>query len=133
MNAESYKVYDLKTFSDERGSLTPIELKDFIDFEVKRIYSVHKNNTKRGGHCHLAEQEFFFMASGECTARLHNGKKWIEVEMLPNQTAIFVDNHVWHEFDNFSDDGVLVALSSTNYNSARNDYIEDFNEFLKNV
>lgn len=128
-----YKLYELRTFTDERGSLTPMELKDYFDFDVKRTYTVHSNKTKRGGHCHLHEEEFFYMASGSCTARLHDGKDWVEVKMKPNETGMYVGTFVWHEFDNFSDDGVLVALSSTNYNPERTDYIEDFNEFLNNV
>ncbi len=126
-------MFELKTFTDERGSLTPIELKDYFSFDVKRTYTVHNNSTKRGGHCHLCEEEFFYLASGTCTARLHDGNDWIEIEMDANTDAIYVGTYVWHEFDNFSEDGVLVALSSTNYNPERNDYIEDFNEFLKNV
>lgn len=130
---EGYKVYDLKTFTDDRGSLTPMEFKDYFDFEVKRAYTVFDNKTKRGGHCHKVEEEFFFMASGTCLARLHDGVEWIEIEMKPNDTGIYVGKAVWHEFDNFSDDGVLVALSSTNYNADRSDYIEDFDEFLSYV
>lgn len=133
MSKGVYKLFELKTFTDKRGSLTPMEFKDFFEFEVKRTYTVHGNKTKRGGHCHLNEEEFFFVAKGSCLARLHDGKEWIEVEMSENKDGIYVGTFVWHEFDNFSEDGVLVALSSTNYNSDRNDYIEDFNEFLKNV
>ena len=128
-----FKVFDLKTFVDERGQLTPIELKDFIKFETKRIYTVHHNLMKRGGHAHLEEEEFFFMSSGSCDARLHDGKSEHIVKLHENSNAFYVGTLVWHEFDNFSDNAVLVALSSTNYNPNRSGYIEDFNKFVEYV
>ncbi len=128
----AYKTFDLKTFVDEKGSLTPMELKDLIDFDVKRVYTVHHNKTARGGHCHKVEEEFFFMGEGTCTAKIHNGSDWVEIEMN-NEQALYVGQKVWHEFDNFSDGSVLVALSSTNYNPDRSDYVEDFNDFLEYV
>lgn len=128
-----FKVFDLKTHVTEKGALTPMELDDFIDFEVKRVYTVHQNKDERGGHCHLEEEEFFFMAAGSCLCRIHDGNQWTEVHLKANKQAIWVANKVWHEFVGFSEDGVLVALSSTNYNPERVDYIEDFDEFLNHV
>lgn len=125
-----WKLFQLRTFTDPRGSLTPMELKDFVDFEVKRVYTVHNNQETRGGHAHIVEEEFFFMASGSSVAKIHDGEQWHEIKMEANQQGLYVGNMVWHQFEDFSADGVLVALSSTNYNPDRNDYIEDLEKFL---
>ncbi|PIQ79221.1 hypothetical protein COV81_02640 [Candidatus Peregrinibacteria bacterium CG11_big_fil_rev_8_21_14_0_20_41_10] len=125
-----WKHFTLNTFTDPRGSLTPVELTDFIDFEVKRMYTVHHNFQRRGGHAHLIEREFFMLASGTCTAKIHDGAKWHEIEMKANLDALYIGGNVWHEFDEFSKGGVLVALSSTVYNPDRLDYIEDFDLFM---
>lgn len=125
-----WKVFPVKTFVDERGALTPLELKEFIDFDIKRIYTVHDNKMLRGGHSHIVEEELFMVVSGFCTARIHDGSSWQEVLLEANKQAMYVGKGVWHEFDNFSDGCVLLALSSTNYNPAREDYIEDFEEFI---
>jgi dTDP-4-dehydrorhamnose 3,5-epimerase-like enzyme len=128
-----FKEFKLVTFSDKKGKLTPLELSDFFDFEVKRIYTVHENIEVRGGHAHILEEEFFMMTSGSCRCRLHDGNDWVEINLDANENGLYVGQMIWHEFDNFSDDGVLLALSSTNYNPNRLDYIENINEFLKNV
>lgn len=128
-----YKIYKLNNFVDTKGKLVPIEFKDYINFNVKRLYFVYENLMLRGGHCHLQEEEFFFMALGSCKCRLHDGFKEQVIELAVGENAIYVNNYVWHEFYDFSKDASLVALSSTNYNSDRNDYIEDFDKFLKHV
>lgn len=126
----NWQVFELKTFSDQRGSLTPIELSEFIDFEPKRIYTVHHNLETRGGHSHYTEKEFFVMTSGTCTAQIHDGNEWQNIKMEANKQAIFVGQNIWHQFTDFSQDGVLLALSSTKYNPERVDYLENFEEFL---
>lgn len=127
----TWKLVDLQSFTDVRGSLTPLELKDFIDFAVKRMYVVHDNKTDRGGHAHIVEEELFVLVSGSCTANIHDGSDWKEIKLEANKQALYVGQMVWHGFSNFSPDGVLVALSSTNYNPNRSDYVEDFDQFLK--
>ena len=128
-----YKVFNLKEFSDEKGKLVPLELKDYIDFEVKRVYFAYDNIQLRGGHCHLNEKEFFFMTAGSCKCRIHDGKDELIIDLVAGQNAIYVANLVWHEFYDFSPGASLTALSSTNYNPNREDYIEDFNKFLVHV
>lgn len=125
-----YKVFDLQTFSDAKGKLTPIEFSKLDLFEIKRVYTVFDNLLPRGGHAHIVEEEFFFMASGECHTKIHDGVEWKEIHLKTGVNAIYIGKMVWHEFHAFSDNAVLVALSSTNYNPNREDYIEDINKFL---
>jgi dTDP-4-dehydrorhamnose 3,5-epimerase-like enzyme len=124
---EKFKFFTLKSFKDERGSLVPIELKDYIDWEAKRVYYSYANQKDRGGHAHRIEKEFFICQQGSFIAKLHDGLKWHEQKLNPNQ-AVFVNNMVWHEFTGFTKDAILLAISSTNYDP--NDYIRDFNQFL---
>jgi hypothetical protein len=46
-------------------------------------------------------------------------------------SAIYTGEYVWHHFKDFSTDAILLALSSTNYNPDRSDYIEDYEEYKK--
>jgi len=126
-----FEMFDLKSFVTERGTLTPLELKDFLSFEVKRVYLLSDSAGKeRFGHAHFKEEEFFLMVSGSCEAEIHDGEKWIKFNMEANKNGIYVGNKIWHNFKNFSEDGVLLALSSTNYNPNREDYEEDLENFL---
>lgn len=123
-----FKFYTLQLFEDERGSLVPLELKDFIDWTPKRVYYSYGNSETRGGHCHRTEKELFICQKGSFKARIHDGSIWHEKTLQPRE-AVRVDNMIWHEFTDFSKDGILLAVSSTNYDP--DDYIRDFDQFLK--
>lgn len=127
----SYEFFTLPVFTDDRGSLIPLELKEYISWEPKRVYYAIDMKDGRGGHTHRTEQELFICLQGSMTVKLHDGNKWIEKEMKAPLEAVRVDNWVWHEFTNFSDDAILLAVSSTNYDSE--DYIRDFDQFLKEI
>lgn len=123
------ELVQLKHFNDERGELIPIELKEHIDWEAKRVYYAFNNKETRGGHAHKIEKELFICAQGEFTARVHDGEKWHEHKLKGPNQGIYIENMIWHEFTDFSEDGILLAVSSTNYDAT--DYIRDFDKFIK--
>lgn len=126
-----FKQFQLKKIDTPHFIMSPIELKDYLDFEVKRVYFISQPRSKTGGHCHKLEREFFVMVKGECTAVIDHGEGLKEYKMKGPTSAMYIDNFVWHHFKNFSKDAVLLALSSTNYNPNRADYIEDYDEYKK--
>lgn len=128
-------LFDLKSFLGQTKNyyLTPIELKDFIDFEVKRIYYLNRVNDDgvfTGAHCHHNEKELFIILSGSATLVLDRGQGLEEITLTTNQ-SVFIDNYIWHHFKNISKDTIILALSSTNYSSDRSDYIENYEDYLK--
>jgi hypothetical protein len=128
-----FRQFKFKTFTNTGVALTPVELKDFIDFTVKRIYYITDFAQPTGQHCHYIEKEFFICQRGTVTAVIDRGNG---IEYLPlrgPEDAIYVGNYVWHGFQDASSDCVLLALSSTNYSSDRSDYITDYGEYKKTV
>ncbi len=125
-----YKTGQVKSIQAPNFIMHPAELKDFIDFEVKRIYYITNTTGATGAHCHLQENELFVMIQGSCVAVVDQGKGIEEIPMATNDTH-YVGNFVWHHFKDFSPDAVLLALSSTNYNPVRSDYIEDYDRYLE--
>jgi mannose-6-phosphate isomerase-like protein (cupin superfamily) len=111
--------------------MSPVELKDYIDFEVKRIYFITNVEAPTGAHCHKVEEELFILISGSCTAVVDKGNGIEEIKMSGPTDAIYVPAYAWHHFKDFSTDAILLAISSTNYNPDRSDYIEDYDEYLK--
>lgn len=109
--------------------MSPLELKDYIDFEPKRIYFITQPTGPTGSHCHLKEEEFFVMIKGSCTAVIDRGNGLEEIKLTAPTSAIYVGNYVWHHFRDFTEDSILLAVSSTNYNPNREDYIEDYETY----
>ncbi len=128
-----FKKFEVKEIQAPNFIMSPLELKNYIDFEVKRIYFISRPTGDTGQHCHLKEQELFVLLAGTCTAIIDRGNGKEEIPMRAPKDAIYVGNYVWHGFKDFSADAVLLALSSTNYNPNREDYIEDYDKYLATI
>lgn len=129
-----YKLHSLKNIQAPNFLMTPLELKDYIDFEVKRVYFICKPQGEKitGAHCHIAEEdELFVMMAGSCTAVVDDGHGLEEVKLESPLHALHVPKLVWHHFKDLSNDCVLVAITSTNYNPNRADYCENYDDFKK--
>jgi hypothetical protein len=121
----------LKTFTDDRGPLSVLELKDYVDWPVKRIYYISDVLKDRGGHAVRHEKKIYVCIKGSFKARFHDGKEWTEFAMKGPSDAILMEQVCFREFFNFSPDAVLLAVSSVNY--VPEDYIYDLDEFIKEV
>ena len=128
-----FSQHDLNSIPTDNFVMNPVELKDFIDFEVKRVYFITDPTGDTGSHCHKTEEEFFIMIQGSCTAVIDQGNGLEKILMEGPTSAIHVGNYIWHHFEDFSDDAILLALSSTNYSPDRSDYIEDYEEYKKAI
>lgn len=126
-----FQIFQLKKIDMPKFVMSAVELKEYIDFEVKRVYFITDIKEATGAHCHKIEQEFFILQQGSCVAVIDQGNGLEEILMTGSTSAMYVPPLVWHQFKDFSPDAVLLALSSTNYNSDRSDYVEDYAEFKK--
>lgn len=129
-----YKVMPLKNIQAPTFLMTPLELKDYIDFEVKRVYFIRdpQGAKNTGAHCHIQEEdELFVLMAGSCTAVVDDGHGLEEIKLEAPKHALYVPKLVWHHFKDLSDDAVLVAITSTNYNPNRSDYCENYEDFKK--
>jgi mannose-6-phosphate isomerase-like protein (cupin superfamily) len=128
---KEFRIVEIKKIETSKFVMSPVELKDYIDFSVKRVYFITKPQAPTGAHCHKVEEEFFILIQGKCVAAIDQGKGLKEIPLTGPTGALYVPNFVWHHFKNFSPEAVLLVLSSTNYNPDRSDYIEDYEEFKK--
>jgi uncharacterized cupin superfamily protein len=129
---EKFKIHTLINRDAPNFLMTALELHDYFDFEVKRVYFIVDPKTGISGeHCHYAEKEFFVLIQGTATAIIDQGNGKEEIPMEGHKTALYVANYVWHGFKDFSEDAILLALSSTNYNPDRSDYLEDYDKYLE--
>ena len=128
---QPFKLVEIKKIQAPNFVMSPVELKEYIDFDVKRIYFITDTTGKTGAHCHIVEEEFFIMIKGTCTMVIDKGNGIEEHAFVGPTSGVYIGNYVWHHFKDFSDDAVLLALSSTNYSPDRSDYIEDYDKYLE--
>lgn len=125
------KLIDLRKIHDVRGNLTPIEGGGDIPFDIKRIYYLYDvpSGESRGAHAHKELRQLIIAANGSFTITLDDGvnKKAFSLNR-PYQGLLIVPG-IWRDLDDFSSGAVLLCLASEHYQAE--DYIRDYNEFLK--
>ncbi len=128
MNNEC-KIIKLKSFTDSRGTLTPVESASDIPFDINRVFFIKaKAGAVRGEHASNCS-EVIFNTSGSCKIETDNGKEKKVFELSEEMTALYIPPMVWKKLYDFSDDCVLAVLSDKHYSPA--DTVSDYNEFLK--
>ena len=128
------KFIDFDIKGDERGKLIAIEQFKDIPFEIKRVYYIFdtKSGVRRGYHAHKNLEQVAICVSGSCKFVLDNGKERVENIILDSTNkGLFIGKMIWREMYDFSDDCVLLLLASEYYDE--NDYIRNYEEFLKEV
>lgn len=122
---------DLPKICDPRGNLSYIESEGHVPFEVKRCYWIYDvpGGMFRDGHAFHKQDEFIVALSGSFDVVLHDGKNSTRIHMSRSYYGLYVPRMTWRSIDNFSTNSVALVLSSTSYDP--NDYIENFNEFIK--
>lgn len=126
----SYKIFTLNNIQAPNFLMTPLELKDYLDFEVKRVYFISKPTGNTGNHAHKEfEDELFIQVQGASTISVDDGTGLKDIRLTGPNSAIYVPHMVWHGFKDLSSDCIILALTSTNYDPTRADYVEDYIEF----
>lgn len=123
-----YRFWKLPLFTDHRGALCAVEFSP-LPFRPKRMYFIYDVKELRGGHAHEKEKEVFICIKGSFRATIHDGTRRRNFFMNKPGQALYTDALVWHQFDLFSNDAVMLALSSTPYKGTKR-YIIDFEKFL---
>lgn len=127
----NYKLYDLKDFGDERGSLIPLEGGNNVPFEVRRAFYIYdtKPSTPRGAHANKQSEFLLVVISGSCKVLIDDGKNKEIVELnRPNQ-ALYLDKMIWKEMYDFSYNAIMLVLSNCKYDDS--EYIRNYDDYIK--
>lgn len=126
------KLIDFKTLGDERGSLISLEENKNIPFDIKRVYYIYETDIKvrRGFHAHKKLKQVAICVNGSCKFLLDDGKKKENILLDSPEKGLVIEDMIWHEMYDFSEDCVLMVLADNFYDE--NDYIRDYQEFIEN-
>jgi dTDP-4-dehydrorhamnose 3,5-epimerase-like enzyme len=127
------KLIDFPPLGDERGGLVALESNINIPFGIKRVYYIFgtEQGVARGFHAHKQLKQVAVCITGKCRMLLDDGKTKESVWLDAATKGVLIEDMVWREMHDFSDDCVLLVLASEHYDES--DYIRDYDEFLKKV
>ena len=122
-------VKKLKGFTDERGSLFPMDFSE-LPFTPKRMFYVTDvpKGTTRGDHAHYVTRQLLICLNGEIIVGLFDGYKTKEI-LIKSGESILVENMIWDYQKFMTGDDLLLVLCSTQFDDS--DYINDKEKFIK--
>ena len=128
---EESKIINLPKFLDARGNLSFAQNNTHIPFEIKRTYWLYDvpGGESRGGHAYRETEEFVIALSGSFDVIVDDGKEKKTFHLNRSYYGLYIPKGMWREMDNFSTNSLALEFASTNYNPE--DYIRDYDEFLK--
>ena len=124
-------IIELSRHMDPRGNLSVIEeLKD-IPFKIKRTYWIYDvpGGEARGGHAFRKNEEFIVALSGAFDVIVDDGESKKKFTLNRSYYGLYVPAGLWREIDNFSTNSLALEFGSKHYDV--NDYIRDYDEFIK--
>ncbi len=128
---KSIRIIDLPKIEDDRGNLSFVEEDKHVPFFIKRAYWIYDvpGGEYRGSHAFRTTEEFIIALSGSFDVILNDGKGERKYSLTRSYYGLYVPELVFRRLENFSTNSLALILTSALYNP--DDYIRDFDEFLK--
>lgn len=125
------RIIKLPKFLDERGNLSFVEQNNHIPFEIKRTYWIYDvpGGEDRGGHAFRENQEFVVALSGAFDVVVDDGQEKKSFCLNRSYYGLYIPKGLWRTMENFSTNAVALEFGSVYYSAE--DYVRDYNEFLK--
>lgn len=130
-HAASEGLSRLRTVSDIRGSLLPMDLPGDLPFEARRVFFVYGVPSKevRGAHAHRACEQFLVALHGSVSCIVDDGASRAEYLLDDPSIGLHMPSMTWGTQYKYSPDAVLAVFASLPYDDA--DYIRDYDQFIK--
>lgn len=119
---------------DERGHLVIVEGMKDVPFDIKRIFYIYGSdrNVVRGKHANRRSEFVLINVAGTSKVRVRDGRGNEAVYSLNRpRTGIYLPRMVWKEMYDFSEDSVLLCISSEHYDPE--EYIRDYDVFVEEL
>ena len=131
MTIEDVKLIELPRFNDPRGNISFVEQKKQIPFEINRTYWIYDvpGGENRGGHAYKTTEEFIIAISGSFDVTVEDGKQKKTFTLNRSYFGLYIPKGLWRQMDNFSTNSLALEFADTKYD--RNDYVEEYNDYLK--
>ena len=130
LDNNSVRMLEFPQHGDERGHLVIVEGNQDIPFEIKRIFYIYGSDDTvvRGQHANLRSEFVLINVAGRSKVRVDDGLGNEAVFHLNRpHTGIYLPRMVWKDMYDFSEDSVLLVLSSEHYDP--DEYIRSYEEF----
>lgn len=131
MTINDCRIIELPRFLDVRGNLSFVEQNNHIPFGIKRTYWIYDvpGGEERGGHAFRQNEEFIVALSGAFDVVVDDGQEVKTFTLNRSYYGLYIPKGLWRTMVNFSTNSFALEFGSINFE--QEDYIRDYDEFLK--
>lgn len=124
-------IIELSRIENRRGNITPVQGKDNVPFDIKRVFYLYDipGGESRGAHAHKTCHQLLIAASGSFEVVLDDGKNKRTITLNRPFYGLHIPPGIWAAEQGFSSGCVCLVLASEKYDE--DDYIRDYKDFLK--
>lgn len=124
------RTIQLKKIIESNGSVLPVYLKKFKDFNIKRFFIIEgKKNDVRGDHAHKKCTQIFIPINGSVKINIFKKNNSVKKLYSKKPYALVVPPMHWVKIKFISKFSSVLTLCNFKYDE--NEYIREFNQFLK--
>ena len=133
-NINQVKMLEFPQRGDERGHLVIVEGGIDIPFNIARAFYIYGSDADvvRGQHANRKSEFVLINVAGKSKVRVKDGEGNEAIFCLNRpHTGVYLPTMVWKDMYDFSEDSVLLCLSSEHYDP--NEYIRSYEEFVEEI
>lgn len=133
-NMNKVKMLEFPQKGDERGHLVIMEGGQDIPFDIKRAFYIYGSDSDvvRGQHANRKSEFVLINVAGKSKVKVKDGEGNEAIYCLNRpHTGIYLPTMIWKDMYDFSEDSVLLVLSSEHYDAS--EYIRDYDQFVKEI
>jgi len=121
----------LKKIGDRSGHITPVNCSLDIPFDISRVFYLYDipGGESRGAHAHKECHQILIAASGSFEVLLDDGNTKRQIMLNRPYYGLHIPPGIWASEVNFSSGSICLVLTSHEYDE--NDYIRNYEEFIK--
>ena len=117
------RLITLRSFSDDRGSLSVIEGGE-MPFQIKRVFYIYDlSHSSRAGHRHKTTWLTLICLQGSCRVHVNNGIEISNYQLNHPNNGLVLEPADWHLLHDFSPQTILLVLASEEFH--KEEYIFD--------
>ena len=126
----SLEITSIRSFSNEKGSLSFVEKDQDISFNIARAFYIYDVGIGevRGRHAHKKCHQFFICLNGSIKVICDDGKNQVEFLLDSPRKGLHLPPTIWSLQKYLSPNSILLCLNDLIYDES--DYIRNYQSFL---
>jgi dTDP-4-dehydrorhamnose 3,5-epimerase-like enzyme len=127
------RLFNIPSFSVDRGMLTVIEAHKELPFLPRRVFWISgvPQDKQRGGHAHRTCDELVICLQGSVQVILKDGQRSKNFRLENSAEGLYLPPMVWIDLFDFSEGSIVLALASLSFMEA--DYIRDWDAYISEI